>query len=1220
MNTKKRFLLTLLIAIMCITMITCAIACEKDADDNTDDTTNDQLFTNGDFTLTTGDSYPLTPGSWTSSTGSSSAPSGSDNITAGVIDTSSSSFKDNKKTYGSIDNPGKTGDDDKILMIYNKTATSYKYTSASITLAKNAYYELSFSVKTLLDDDSDKAGAYVYLTGDAYAEFEAIDTNGEWKTYKIYIESSNTGTSSISLILSAGFNTTYTKGHVFFDSVVLTNLTDVEEGETAYSAQDFANQEVNEFTAKYSIIGGDKEFDYASVTSTTTFRTPSKYTDMTGSGSGDSAPSSSSYLEKGIVDTAEDYSISLGDSAYTLSVADGSVGNNILVINNKKATAYGYRSSVSYRFFSGKYYAVSVNVRTDILEGNGATLKLTNGTDTDERNIIINNINTSGAWQTYTFFIKGNDKRNNDLYLELWLGQGGSNDTATHVQGIASFDKVTYKEIDEAAYNSGVNRFSLESTHPAEDVNINDFVDTTYDETIASDRSQLSVADGVMTINNILPTAITVSNFTKNASDQLDNSKGLTIYPNNYYLLSVMFKTEVADTSKGLSINLISYNKDGTEYSDSFSTLASMSSLNTLNLEDYKIDDDYTEAIFYIKGSEYESNIVGLQFTLGSGKGTQSSSHVIGKAMIKDITVEVITPSEYNAASTSTVTKTASFSESSDSNGVSSNGEFKIIDAAATTELYETDVFTAQGKLYKHLGVPTNWTITQKTAITNGNSRAGVLDLESPELMSEMGLTSANFFDGYDCTDNPTVLAINSIDSTAIGYSSNSISLASNSYYMFSVWAKSDGSPLSIELATKTASGDENNKYYNINPSDNQWKQYFIYVETGISSVSVKLTLYSGNPQVSSNTQNGWVFFDSAKYISIDETTYKQGCLLENSTNVNVLAQSWLVDSFDSTTTSESLTSPENWSGKLLDSSAQSDSEYLAAGVFDQTCGDWSNIDIDPDTDTTVANAIFDQNKNIGDSVLVIYNKKPTSYQYTSSSTTLKADTYYKISIWLLTYGLDKDDSATLMLTLNNQTYTFGKLITDKSTEYDKTRQINTSTYDENGVETIGTWTEYSFYVKTEEDVTATASVTISLGRTGEEKWLEGYVFADNFSVSVIDESEFIARKPVEGETEETIDETLIDDALVANNFRIVFTEESADAEEDLNAEEEETEEESNTNDYLWLWITSGIVGGVIVIVLVVVLIKRFAPKKKKRSLTKKKSSKITKNNDKFSD
>ena len=1220
MNTKKRFLLTLLIAIMCIAMLATAIACDKDTDDNTDDTdTSEQLFTNGDFTLTTGDTYPATPGSWTSSTGASNAQAGSDNVIAGVIDTSSSSFKSNKKTYGSIENPGKTGEDDKILMIYNKIKNSYKYTSANVTLNKNSYYELTFSVKTLLTDPSETSGAYVYLTGDAYAEFKAIDTNGEWKNYKIVIETSNMSTNSISLLLSAGSTTdANTQGHVFFDSVVLKNLTDVEEGETAFTASDFASLVTDEYTAKYSAIGGDKEFDYASISSTSTFKTPSKYTGNVGKGSGNSAPSSSSYLEKGIVDVTATSSVTVGDAQYTLTTAEGSQGNNILVINNKKATAYGYRSSVATRFFAGKYYAVSVNVRTNIIDGNGATLKLTNGTDTDERNIVINNINTAGDWQTVTFFIQANDKRNNDLYLELWLGQGGANDTATHVRGIASFDKITIKEVDQEAYNSGVNRFSLLSTHVAENIDINNFVNTTYDETIATDRSQMSVAGGVLTLNNILPTAITASNFTKTADDKLDKSKGYTIYPNNYYLMSVMFKTDVADKTKGLTISLVSYNEDGTKYSDSYSSLASLSALNTLNLDDYKIEGDYTEASFYIKGSEYESNIVGLQFTLGSGAGTQSASHVVGKAMIKDITVENITPSEYNAVTTSTVTKTASFSESSDSNGVSSNGEFKIIDAAATRELYVDDVFTAQGKLYKHLGVPKNWTITKKTAITDGNSRAGVLDVESTDLMTEMGLDPVGFFNGYNGEDNPTVLAINSIDSTAIGYSSNSITLNSNSYYMFSVWAKADGSPLSIELATKTASGDENNKYYNINPSDDKWHQYFIYVETGISSVSVKLTLYSGNPQVSSNTQNGWVFFDSAKYISIDENTYKQGCSLENSTNVNVLAQSWLVDSFDSTSTSDALTSPENWSGKLLDSNAKSDSDYLAAGVFDQTCGDWSNIDIDPDTDTTVANAIFDNEKNIGDSVLVIYNKKPTSYQYTSSSTTLKSDTYYKISIWVLTYGLNKNESATLTLTLNKQTYTFGKLIGDKSTGYDKARQINTSTYDEDGNETIGTWTQYNFYVKTEKDVTATASLTVSLGRTGEEKWLEGYVFADNFSVTEVDEADFIARKPVEGETEETIDESLIDDALVANNFRIVFTEESADAEEDLNAEEEETATDDTTKDYMWLWITTGVVGGVMLIVVVVVLIKKFAPKKK-RSLTKKKSSKVSKNNDSFS-
>lgn len=1227
MNKKRHFLTALIVVVMCVCLVVSFVACANNEKENNENTeTNNELFTNGQFTLTTGENYPLTPSSWTSASGTSSAPSGSDNLIAGVIDTSEKSFKSNKKTYGNINNPGKVGaNDDNVLMIYNKNATSYKYTSSGVKLNKNSYYKLTFAVKTLITSTTSNSGVYAYVNGDAYAAFEAVNTNGEWKTYTVYFQTSNIADNNINLVLSLGKESTYTSGHAFFDDVVLTNLTDVKEGETAFTQTDFDNVAINETTAKYSMIVGDKEFDYTSSSSSSVFN-PVKYNGQQGSGSNGSAPSSSNYIDKGIVDTSVTKTTPLGDGTIDLTAAPNAVGSKVLMLNNKKDTAYGYRASSAIRFGASKYYALSIYVRTNILNGKGATLKLTNGTSTDERNITIDEINTNDAWQQVTFYVESNAKRHNDLYLEMWLGQGGKDDTNTHVKGIALFDSVSFKEITAEEYNGqSTNKFSLKSTTPEDPIDQSKFANTTYDDTIATDRSEFKVENGLLTINNILPTATTISNFTKNDDDKLVSTNGYTIYPNTYYLVSVMFKTEIADKNKGLNINLISENKDAKsdKYEDKKTTSASLTNLNSTNLEDNIISDGYTEAKFFVKGGHYDSKIVGLEFVLGTGKGTQSSAHVIGKVIIKSMSVEKITASEYNAVSSDTLTKTTSFEESAGENEIASNGQFKLIDSAATKELYKENIFTNEGKLDKHMAVPKGWTITNKSAITDGNSRSGVIDLNSTSLMTELGLVTDNFFEGFEgatLENNPTVLGINSIDSKAIGYSSNTVSLSANSYYVFSVWAKSNGSNITIELSTKSGNGKET-KYHNITPVDSKWHRYYIYVETGIASVSLKLSLYAGNPQASSNTNNGWVFYDNAKYVSIDENTYKQGAKLESSTTTNVLAQSWLVDSFESTS-QDGISNPSNWSGSLIDSEAKSDSENLTAGVFDRTTGDWSKLNIDPDKAPTVANAIFDDSKNIGDSVLAIYNKNAGAYKYSSTSTNLKADTYYKISVWVLTYGLAKDDSATVTLKLNNQTYTFGKLISDKSTAYDKNRLINTSTYAEDGTETIGTWKELNYYVKTDKDVTASATLSVGLGYSGKDNWKDGYVFADNFSVTAITEEEFIERKVVEGETEETIDESLIADELVPNNFRIVFTEESANAEEDLNADKEEnTDDNKNKNDLLWLWITSGIVGGVIVIAVIVVMIRKFAPKKKNRKLTSKKSSKSNKSkNNKFSD
>ena len=123
---------------------------------------------------------------------------------------------------------------------------------------------------------------------------------------------------------------------------------------------------------------------------------------------------------------------------------------------------------------------------------------------------------------------------------------------------------------------------------------------------------------------------------------------------------------------------------------------------------------------------------------------------------------------------------------------------------------------------------------------------------------------------------------------------------------------------------------------------------------------------------------------------------------------------------------------------------------------------------------------------------------------------------------------------------------------------------------------------------------------------------MTGYLFVDNYSVEQIDEAAFIAGKEQPDVEEKDKDQSLLaDDALAATNHRIVLTEEFANAEE--NKTEPEPEEEKapdKSKDLLWLWISSGIVGGVILLVLVVYLIKKFG---KKHSNSSKKTFKSKK-------
>ncbi|MDE6613939.1 MAG: hypothetical protein K2K24_00355 [Clostridia bacterium] len=203
---------------------------------------------------------------------------------------------------------------------------------------------------------------------------------------------------------------------------------------------------------------------------------------------------------------------------------------------------------------------------------------------------------------------------------------------------------------------------------------------------------------------------------------------------------------------------------------------------------------------------------------------------------------------------------------------------------------------------------------------------------------------------------------------------------------------------------------------------------------------------------------------------------------------------------------------------------------------------------------------------------------------------------------------------------------------------------VNTSTY-ENGVEKIGKWTEYAFYIYAEEDISSTtATLSVGLGFNSENYRMTGYVFVDNFSVDEIDEEDFIARKVQYGEDENgnyykdgdnyyeadanysgtrykilsdsevakldnSLNSELTSDDAAKNNFRIVFTSDDSNAEP---AEEDEQPEEAKKNSMMWLYISLGAVSGIIVVIVVIYLIKKFAPKRKKKLVKSSKNARAS--------
>ncbi len=1334
MDKKKRILYTLVIAILCVCFAVCAFACSND-DEKEEETTEEEetglLWANGNFVQVSDSSasYPQTPSSWTGTAGSSSStselktPSGTDNVIAGVISVASSSFKSNAATYGNASNPDKVGKDDKILMIYNKVATSYYYKSSSTSLSKDTYYKLTFSVKTVNiypETDGKAYGAYVHITGDAYLDFEAIDTQGDWKEYTVYFRGSNSANKTIYLSLGLGDGNSkignLTKGWAFFDNVVLEDLTNVEEGETAYTDAKFNALEESAQLRKYDLSYVDPNFNGISNAATATSETftPAQFNGAAGTGSGDNASTSSSFLEKGIMDIAKAGSTYSFPTDITTSrtielktaPANQFAGNKLLYIYNKKATAYVYTDTLGFKVESTKYYKVSIYAKAVTDNGN-AYIKLSNGSEViSSLTVDTDGVTDNNGYRQYSFYIAANQYEDNTLYLQLCLGYGGKGD-GTWATGVAFFDSVSYSAIEKDVYDAAtagadIAKYSyLENEDDSSIISLADplFKSTVTDEDFLSDKDnpesliyssydyagtpvfKTSGASEpnipVVQLKNRVAASASIS--TVYESTTVDNaaaySELFTVPANTAILMTFWVKTVDIASDKSATITVFSYDDaKSADYKNCKTTLTTIS-VNSEKLNSYANEnqDNYVRISVYVLGASVGTKQIGLTLSLGTATTTTDTTNAVaGTLYFTNLRIQDAKYSDYSSASTSDVVYKYSFAGSGSSGEVSSNGQFTYVDISATNTLYGDNASAWENAKLVNTAVPSNWTVTNSKELVqndNGHSMSGAINLvdftQWSELSVDSSLTIANKEDvlaGLDTVTSvdeylksyPNVLLIQAVDTPSLGYKSTSISLSANSYYVFSVYARDLKGEFAIDIAPSTNTNKlETATVHTFTEVGSDWHQYFVFIKTGINAQTVYVTLYASDPS-NEQSANSTVLFTNATYATITEDIFNSAKSAE-ATNKYISTQTWLTDAMDEFTTSETtLATPANWTGSTVDSSSSTDTDSLAKGIFSKETGDWNLINIDPDTTDSYADVIYDKNEQIGDNVLVVYNKKATTYKYTSTSITMKADSYYKISAQILVKDLaylseddiDSSDSkyddyknknllptATATLKANNKTYTFGQYIAKDQTlaNFDN----NQESYNEyllkkdrliNATEPAK-WVTYTWYISLDKDIEEDVSTTISfsLGGKNVSYWMSGYMFIDNFEVEELTETQWADTTVVPADEAYTYGADTYNKDVASKTYKITYTVDDAKAEEE--AEEEEENNNNNTQDeeqknFVWLYITSGVLAVLVIAAVATVLYRKYG-KKKVKKIKKASVTKITEKNssrDKFKD
>ncbi len=748
----------------------------------------------------------------------------------------------------------------------------------------------------------------------------------------------------------------------------------------------------------------------------------------------------------------------------------------------------------------------------------------------------------------------------------------------------------------------------------------------------------------VLIVNNTIPTAY-----------QMNQADYVEIKQNLHYRLSVWIKTFGIASGDNVSLKLV----------DKKGETASSFSVNTSDY-DNELTNDYAEYSFYIQGSNADqadsaanSNFVRVEISYGSGTAFDPSSYKKGGYLIANINMEQITYTEYNAATSGTYVNTKSFA-SNDTTFTNSN--FNSYDLSKSEIDQETgmvkylDEFGNEGY---YTAAVSGWTnnvddsygtseITQKVdengtedTVKVNNLIAGVINVNaSADYLSQFSLTKGVIYNNWASDvlaetkakpvsfGAPNLLMITSrgaatislADSTVTNTAairSTSISLSANSYYLMKCYAKVLNGAIG-EIYLTTTSTDTFAPSYTVQNTDG-WVEYVFVVNTGLSSVTAYFDVYYGQKGNTTATYSGTLLLDSFSYVSLTEEEFK-----EASEKESTLTARFTTVTFDSTSAKDTAVKPAGFSGSGTSSSGYVNSDSQVAGVISENNFKYTDTNgkstlgvyeektsTDDDGNETTEKVIkegsalsageiftsagMESGATVGHYLLLINNRDASYYTYQSSSLTISGESYYQFTAYVRTALLEKGKNAKAFVTMDDQTYTLS---------------VNTSSYAEDGKETIGDWKKVNFFIKNEK--TSSVSGTyfkFSLGENTDDGKLQGYFFIDNVSMAQISEEEFKDatelyydyEKDENGEVRKDENgleiQTAANKAFRLSNSVIVLEKEETNDDSDNTDNNSEDSKKLNTT-LLWTYITSIAIAAVLIAVIVVWLVRKYAPKK----------------------
>ncbi|MDE5601538.1 MAG: hypothetical protein K2J16_03475, partial [Clostridia bacterium] len=481
--------------------------------------------------------------------------------------------------------------------------------------------------------------------------------------------------------------------------------------------------------------------------------------------------------------------------------------------------------------------------------------------------------------------------------------------------------------------------------------------------------------------------------------------------------------------------------------------------------------------------------------------------------------------------------------------------------------------------------------------------------------------------------------------STNVSLSSNSY----YSLSVYAKTCKATTASIFLTGESSTTSAADGETYFvikNATEANGEWTKYTFYIEVGNTSVSVKLNLWLGldanYADVDGETEEerlenaksaGMVFFDHIVQETINEEKYNEA--VAGATDIKL---SFLTDSFDALSTSvesrSELTKSDDWSGAADTSQASSNTKggiiYADRGFLEtvhegdvdyvkilgkeydikdieitteelndaKASGEYTGKTDDEITQALKEKKLLEQKKanwmpidelnaHSGNRMLMINNVENSAYIYTSKSNSFSENSFYKVSVWVRTYGISgKENDDTIGANI--------ELYLGSANEAGNAFIFTGIKADE--------WTKYEFYVQTRDDNVTSVTVKLSLGKydtkeiDGKSEVIgltKGFAMFDDVAI------------------EKFSDEGVFENAKEqAKTDKKILTRELSSKTPGINPTDPAPEQPSGNTfnlDYLWWMIPTIVIGLVIIVVVVVLVIRKIKPVAKRA--TKKVSS-----------